>query len=138
MLALTKWYVFTLSVYHIWSGAISYLTPRFAMRFYRRFYDCNPIEQRHLLVILRPWGALAIFAGIVGLTALADPYGNPLLLAALCLLLILRVGYRIGLRRDLQLISGITPRRNAIAVACLVVGALILLHGIWAAFEGKP
>src|SRR5262245_31800818 len=56
------WYVVVLSAYHLFTGAISYFTPGFALRCYRGAYGCDPIERRHLLIILRPWGALAFFA----------------------------------------------------------------------------
>ena len=99
------------------------------MKFYRRLYDCNPLEQRHLQIILRPWGALAIFAGLAGMTAVAEPARHPAILGGLALLLVLRIGYRLGLRAELREISGIAPRRNWISIGCLAFGAAILSWG---------
>ena len=124
-----KCYICGLSAYHLWTGCISYFCPALAMKFYQRFYDCNPVEQRHLQIILRPWGALAIFAGIAGLTAVVEPEQHPAILGGLALLLVLRIGYRIGMRRELLAISGIAPRRNWISIACLALGVLILSWG---------
>jgi len=129
MNTILKCYLFVLSTYHLWTGGISYFHPGFAMKFYQRFYDCNPVEQRHLRIILRPWGALAIFAGMAGMTVVTDPIHHPATLGSLTLLLLLRIGYRIGMRTELREISGIAPHRNWISIGCLVLGTLILSWG---------
>lgn len=119
-------YVIGLSVYHVGTGTISYFAPEQALRFYRRLYGCDPAERQHLLVILRPWGALAIFAGCAGLLILGYPMARHSIEAALLLLLILRIGYRVGLRDRLRELSGIPPHRNAISILVLVAGVLLL------------
>jgi hypothetical protein len=138
MRALVATYVAGLSIYHVWTGAISYFAPGFAMRFYRRLYDCNPVEQRHLHIILRPWGALALFAGVVGLATLPDPRAHPVLTGALALLLALRVGYRVRLRHELHAISGIAPARNWANIAVLVLGIMILATACWTGLRPAP
>jgi hypothetical protein len=130
-------YVVGLSLYHLLSGALSYFVPDVAMRFYRRLYDCNPIEQRHLRIILRPWGALAIFAGVAGLGTLPNPTRAPWLLGGLALLLGLRIGYRIHLQQELRAISGIAPRRNWISIAVLTAGVAVLAAGIHAGIGAR-
>lgn len=138
MRALVATYVAGLSLYHVWTGAISYFAPGFALRFYRRFYDCHPVEQRHLHIILRPWGALALFAGVVGLATLPDPGAHPVLTGALALLLALRVGYRVRLRQELREISGIAPARNWANIALLLVGIGILATACWIGTTAAP
>ena len=129
MSSIIQGYLFVLSAYHLWTGSVSYMCPGLAMKFYHRFYDCNPVEQRHLRIILRPWGALALFAGLVGMAAVKEPSRHPAILGSLALLLLLRIGYRIGLRAELREISGIAPHRNWTSIACLAFGAAMLAWG---------
>jgi len=136
MMLLLRSYLLLLSLYHLWTGSISYLSPRLAMKFYRGMYACDPVEQRHLAIILRPWGALAVFAGISGLVAFFDPSHHSALTGGLALLLVLRIGYRIALRHELHAISGIPPSRNWISIACLIAGAAMLGIGAFVARRG--
>lgn len=128
---LASWYLIALSLYHFWTGSISYLAPNAAMRFYANVYGCDPVERRHLLLILRPWGALAVFAGIVGLNGVWQPVTRPLIELGLVVLLLMRVGYRVGLRRELRDISRIAPHRNAISIGILLLGAALLSSDLW-------
>lgn len=119
-------YLAGLSAYHVATGLLSFCAPNLALRFYRGAYGCNPTERRHLLIILRPWGALAVFAGLAGFIALFCPPCRSWIEAALLVLLILRVIYRIGLRSELQEISGIPLRHNFVNIGLLLGGAVLL------------
>lgn len=119
-------YLAVLSAYHVWSGGISFFVPGRALRFYRGMYGCDPVETRHLMLVMRPWGALAMFAGAVGFAPFFVPDARPWVVGALAGLLVLRIIYRTWLRRDLRELSRITPRRNAISIAMLAGGVLVL------------
>lgn len=119
-------YLWILSGYHIFTGLISVFTPEFAMSFYKKFYDCNPVERKHVALMLKPWGALAVFAGIAGLFAAAAPYRYRGVVIGLVVLLAIRIYYRVAFRRWLQEISGIAPYHNAFNVALLIFGLVIL------------
>jgi hypothetical protein len=123
---LASGYLAVLSAYHVWTGAISFFAPDFALRFYRGFYGCDPVERRHLRLVLRPWGALAIFAGLVGGIAFVAPSARFWIMSALAVLLALRIGYRLALRRDLAELAHIAPRRNLASTLLLAGGALLL------------
>lgn len=120
-------YLAVLSLYHVVSGILSYFFPNFAMSFYKALYACDPVERRHLALILKPWGALAVCAGICGLFAAADPARYRGVVVALAVLLAARIGYRLACRKKLQEISGIPARRNLISTAVILAGLLILL-----------
>lgn len=124
--SLASGYLAVLSSYHVATGLMSFAAPGIALRFYRGAYGCNPVEHRHLLIILRPWGALAVFAGLAGFVALGCPPARVWIQAALLLLLIMRVAYRIGLRRELAEVSGIPPRHNAPNIGLLLLGGALL------------
>ena len=120
-------YLAILSVYHVWTGAISFFAPRFALRFYRGMYGCDPVERRHLTLVMRPWGALAIFAGLSGFVAFIEPRARVWIVGATAVLLALRIGYRVALRRELADIARIDARRNRISVSMLASGLFLLL-----------
>jgi hypothetical protein len=124
--ALATGYLAVLSSYHVATGLLSFAAPDMALRFYRGAYGCNPIEHRHLLIILRPWGALAVFAGLAGFVALGCPPARTWIEAALLILLGMRVIYRLGLRRELAEISGIPPRHNFANIGLLLIGIILL------------
>lgn len=124
--AIASLYLGALSAYHMVSGALSFFAPGLALRLYRGAYGCDPVERRHLLIILRPWGALAVFAGLAGFAALAVPACRHWIEAALIVLLVMRVAYRLALGKELWEISGIPPRRNLLSVGFLLLGTGVL------------
>jgi hypothetical protein len=119
-------YLLVLSIYHVFTGCISYFFPENAIRFYESFYDCKPPHPGQLKINLRPWGALALFAGIAGLFAAHDPFRYFGVVLGLCILLALRIGYRFLLRDALYTISGIAPHRNYFNIAIITLGVVIL------------
>jgi hypothetical protein len=123
---LCRAYLWLISVYHVMTGIISFGFPEFAMSFYRKLYGCNPVERRHLALVLKPWGALAVFAGVCGLFAATDPRRYIGVVAGLALLLLLRLIYRAVFYRQLAEISGISSRRNLVNIAFISAGLAIL------------
>lgn len=119
-------YLAVLSAYHIITGILSFGFPRLAMRFYKTLYGCDPVERRQLTLVMKPWGALAIFAGICGGLAAADPGRYRGVAAAVWFLLVLRAVYRLSCRRELEAVGRISPRRNAISIVSIIVGIVIL------------
>jgi len=119
-------YLWILSVYHVFTGIISFFFPEQALSFYKKFYDCNPVERKHLVIVLKPWGALAVFAGIAGIFAALDPVKYKGTVAGLAVLLAMRMYYRIVFRDMLRDISGISPYRNLINIGLLLVGIIII------------
>ncbi len=119
-------YLAFLSVYHVITGVMSFAFPDSALVMYRGLYGCNPVERRHVALMLKPWGALAVFAGLCGLYAVGDPVRYRGVVVALVALLALRVVYRVWCRESLRTIGGIAPRRNAISIAALLAGIAVL------------
>ncbi len=127
-------YLGVLSTYHICSGGLSYFFGNAALRFYKSFYGTDPIERRHLLLILKPWGALSIAIGIAGAAAAADPAAHRATVAGLLVLLVLRIAYRISCRAELRTLNRVPPRRNLANLALLAIGVIILAS--WLVTEG--
>jgi hypothetical protein len=123
---LSSGYLVFISVYHLWTGGVSFFAPDFALHFYRAAYGCDPQERRQLLLVLRPWGALAIFAGLAGFVALGVVEARPWIIASLIVLLVLRIAYRVMLRAELREMSRINGKRNAFSIGLLILGVILL------------
>ena len=119
-------YLWGLSGYHLFSGLVSAFFPTFALAFYRRFYACDPPQREDLFLILKPWGGLSIFAGIVGFFAAADPVRYRGVVFGLILLLVFRIYYRLAYARPLASVGRIPFHRNLLSVGLIAVGVLLL------------
>jgi hypothetical protein len=126
-------YLAVISTYHVASGLLSFFFSDAAMRFYKAFYGTDPAERRHLLLILKPWGALSICAGVAGWSAVPDPHTHRGVVLAILVLLALRITYRLRFRAELAEVSRIPPRRNLMNVMLLVAGTVII--GAWFVME---
>jgi hypothetical protein len=104
-------------------------SPGFAMGFYKKLYHCEPLKRDDLFLILKPWGALAAFAGIAGSYAASDPVRYEGVIWGLILLLLFRIYYRLVFARELEQHANIPRRRNLISVSMIAAGVVIL--GAW-------
>ena len=120
-------YLLFLSLYHVTTGIISYFFPVFAIQFYKKIYGCEAEHREQLIINLRPWGALALFAGITGLFAAWNPVRYLGVIIALAVLLSLRVLYRIVLRKQMNKYGGMPLHRNIISITMIFVGNCILI-----------
>ena len=100
--------------------------PEFAMTFYKWFYSCEPPDREDLFLILKPWGALAAFAGIAGLYAAVDPIRYKGVVLGLILLLSFRMYYRMAFARKLREHANIPQKRNLSNVGLIALGIIIL------------
>ena len=124
-------YLGALSSYHVVTGVLSAFFPRKALRFYREVYAYDAGERRYVSLMLRPWGALALFAGIAGLFAAVDPRRYFGVVLGLAILLGTRIGLRMGFEAEVASVLGIPRRRNRLNVALLALGVAVL--GTWCA-----
>lgn len=127
MTMLCSSYLYILSGYHLFTGVVSMFFPGFAMRFYKWFYGCEPPDREDLYLILKPWGALAAFAGIAGLYAAEDPHRYRGVILGLILLLSFRIYYRMAFAGKLAKHARIPRRRNMLNVGMIALGAVILI-----------
>ena len=120
-------YLALLSTYHLASGVLSFFFGEAALRFYKAFYGTDPVERRHLLLILKPWGALSICVGLAGWSAVPDPTRHRGVVLAILVLLLLRITYRVAQHRELTK-HRIHPRAWWIfGGVTLAVGSLLAL-----------
>lgn len=118
-----------LSVYHVVTGIVSVFFPDFSERFYQVLYHFHPTMTEQYKLVLKPWGALALCAGITGLYAARDPRRYRGVVVAIAILLALRVGYRTYYATTLLEVFRIDYARNA--TNSVVIALEVLLFGSW-------
>lgn len=123
-------YLLLLSLYHVATGLVSVFSPRLALRAYKVAYGFDPVERTQLSLVLKPWGALALFAGVAGLFAAADPVRYAGVVLGLSLLLAVRLVLRLLFAREAATVLGIPPRHNLANAALIAVGVVILLSWV--------
>src|SRR3989344_537716 len=85
---------------HLYTGFLALFFPQKAVRIYRKLFGAELPETKEYLIILRPWGALGIFAGLAGLLPILDPQKYKLILLCLAILLLTRIIYRLKFQRE--------------------------------------
>ena len=118
-----------LGLYHCVTGVVSVGFPDFSEAFYQTLYHFHPEMTAQYKLILRPWGALALFAGVVGLVAATDPRRYIGVVWAIAGLLLLRVVYRLWLADEMWAVFRIDPGRNVVNVGIILVEVAILV--VW-------
>jgi hypothetical protein len=85
-----------------------------------------------LTAILRPWGALGVFAGLTGLLPVYDPIRYHAVLFPLLFLVVLRVFIRLSYDSDTLQFFGLSRARNYFHVYLVVqCAAIIALQLLW-------
>ncbi len=88
------------------------------------------MDKSTLKLVLKPWGALAVFAGIAGLFAATDPERYVGVVLGLIVLLCGRIYYRVVFWKDLLSTGGISPYRNRISVGVLLLFLVVFTGAI--------
>ena len=120
-------YLFLFSIYHLITGIISVFFPKVALRFNKFMYGFQPIEKTQYFLIVRPWGNLALTIGIIGFIVLINIDDYYIILFAFIILLLIRIGYRIALRKELKKTLKITYTQNLRAILIQILGIIIFL-----------
>lgn len=120
-----------LSTYHLVTGVVSVCFPEFSLAFYRALYHFHPQATEQYFMILKPWGALAFCAGVVGLFACHDPRRYRGVVLALAVLLTIRCGYRTLFADDMARVFLIDGARNFANTAIIACEVALLSIWLW-------
>lgn len=129
---LTLIYLFLFSLYHVITGTVSVFFPNFALKFYKTLYGFHPKETEQLKITLRPWGNFAIVTGVIGFIVLYDLDRFFLILFPFASLLIIRIWYRLILRKQLYKDLKVTRVQNWRMILIQLLGAILFS---WFAFS---
>ncbi len=115
---------------HLFTGALGMFFPGRAVKTYSKLFGAEIPETKEYLIILKPWGALGIFAGLVGLLPVLDPKKYIWILGALVILLLMRLVYRLKFQKEATLSLKLARKRNLSHVGLILLCVSIIIAQI--------
>jgi hypothetical protein len=116
---------------HLSTGLAGVLFPKRAAALYQRLFGARFPTDSPLTAILRPWGALGVFAGLTGLFPMYDPVRYRAVLFPLFFLVVLRIYIRLSYDSAALEFFALSSARNFfhlyLVTQCAVIIALQLL-----------
>ena len=97
---------------HLISGSYALFFPKKAISLYVKMFGATLPQSQEYYIILRPWGALGVFAGLVGLLPVLSPEKYVLVLIILMILLSTRIIYRIKFQQESKQFFHLSRQRN--------------------------
>jgi hypothetical protein len=117
---------------HLTTGLAGVLFPKRAAGLYQHLFGARFPADSPLTAILRPWGALGVFAGLTGLLPVYDPIRYRAVLFPLLLLVILRIFIRLSYHASTLQFFGLSRARNYFhAYLVAQCAAIIALQLLW-------
>jgi hypothetical protein len=115
-----------LTLDHLLTGLMGMLSPRKAIAIYSRIFGVQFPASPELLLVMRPWGALGVFAGLVTLFPILDPARYKGILVALLLLLCIRLVIRASLGGAANKLIFLSNARNRFHLFLIFVCAILI------------
>ena len=97
---------------HLTTGLAGVLSPKRAVGLYRRMFGARFPADSPMAAVLRPWGALGVFAGLAGLLPVYDMVRYRAILFPLLLLVVLRIFIRLSYDSATLEFFGLSRARN--------------------------
>ncbi|PYR55574.1 MAG: hypothetical protein DMF91_23940 [Acidobacteria bacterium] len=117
---------------HFVTSVAGLFVPERAAALYQRMFGARLPLTPEMVVVLKPWSALGIFAAIAGVLPILDPERYRGVLYALIVLLGLRVYIRLAHAGAADALFAISRRRNSFHVYLIVqAAAIIAAQLIW-------
>jgi len=117
---------------HFVTSVAGLFVPERAAALYHRMFGARLPLTPEMVVVLKPWSALGIFAAIAGVLPIVDPQRYRGVLYALIVLLCLRVYIRLAHAGAAQAHFAISRQRNWFHVYLIVqAAAIIAAQLIW-------
>ena len=130
--ALANLNLIALAADHLTTGLAGVLFPKRAAGLYQRLFGARFPADSPLTAILRPWGALGVFAGLTGLLPLYDPVRYRAILFALLFLVMLRIFIRLTYDSATFQSFSLSRSRNYFHIYLVTqCAALIALQLLW-------
>ena len=121
-----------LAIDHLDTGVAAVFFATRSAGLYRRLFGARFPVDSPLGAVLRPWGALGVYAGLTGLLPLYDLARYHLILYALLFLISLRVFIRLSYDSAALQSFGLSPKRNYVHAYLVLQCATILgLQLVW-------
>jgi hypothetical protein len=111
---------------HFITSVAAIFFPQRAAALYQRMFGALLPLTPEIVVMMKPWGALGIFAALAGALPIVDVDRYRGVLYALLVLLALRVYIRLANARAMRERFAISPARNGFHVYLIVQAAVII------------
>ncbi len=115
-----------LSIDHFITGGSAFLYPQKAIKMYKTIFGAELPPTEEYMAIIKPWGALGIFAGYIGLLPLYDSVRYQEVLFGLFILLLIRMFIRLSNIKRAETYFRLSTKRNLTHVFLIFVSALML------------
>jgi hypothetical protein len=117
---------------HFITSAVGICFPEKAAWLYEKMFGAQMPLTPELIAVLKPWGALGIFAALAGLLPAFDPLRYRGVLYALLVLLALRVVIRLWNASSAQKHFNVSPGRNLFHIGVILFcAAMITGQLVW-------
>ena len=111
---------------HFITSAVGICFPEKAAWLYEKMFGAQMPLTPELIAVLKPWGALGIFAALAGLLPAFDPLRYRGVLYALLVLLALRVVIRLWNAGSAQKHFNVSPGRNLFHIGVILFCAAMI------------
>ncbi len=112
---------------HVVCGFMGIWFPRSALTMYGKLFGIAIPPTQANIVLLKPWGALGLFAGIVTIPALLQPQRYVGVLFALAALLTIRLTVRCSNLGSAQRLFSLSRRRNWLHIGLIALCLVIII-----------
>jgi hypothetical protein len=117
---------------HLTTGLAGVLFPKRAAGLYQHLFGASFPPDSPMIAVLRPWGALGVFAGLTGLLPVYDPVRYRTILFALLFLVMLRIFIRLSYDSATLQFFGLSRARNFFHIYLVSqCAAIIALQLLW-------
>lgn len=120
-----------LTLDHLVTGFIGIISPRKAIAIYSRIFGVQMPSSPELLLVLRPWGALGVFAGLATIFPIFDPVRYKGILLALLILLLLRLVIRVSMSGKANQFFQLSSARNYFHLFLIFLCSLLIASELW-------
>lgn len=134
LLTLLDWFstlvLIGLSLDHLITGFICFFMPNTSENMAKKIFGVTVSDKEFYKIIIKPWGALGLFACGVGLLPIIDPSKFISVSYLLLALLLLRIYYRLEEAKKAQAILGLSLLRNYSHVFLISLCILAIIEKI--------
>lgn len=117
-----------LSLDHLITGVTALFFPNQAIKLTKSLFGFTAKDDDFYKLIMKPWGALGIFAGLVGLIPIIHPEIHAPITVCLIILLLLRVNYRLTFAYSLSIPKKKNQINLALIFLCIFAFVLKLVY----------
>lgn len=119
-----------LALDHFVTGFIGFFLPHKSEALVTKMFGITISDKNLYQIIVRPWGALGLFACGVGILPVIDPSRFKPVSYMLIVLLLLRIYYRLGETKKAKVVLGLSSSRNLFHVFLIVLCLLAVIEKI--------